>query len=120
MILVLCLRCFSPEEEEEEHGYAVVNRRRTAEGGLIYYDPGWPSLYRVPTMQDAIKRHAAKRRPGGSQWENGDMFLVFKMGQKVIRVVAMFERMDGSLTPRTISDYPDDVKEIIARLREET
>lgn len=116
MILQICLRYIS--SEEEGHGYAVVDRRRACEGAMICYNSEWPSLYCVPSMQDAITRHVVSN---ALRWKNGDMFLVFKMGKRppVIKAIAMFECMDGGLTPRTISDYPDDVKTIIARLREE-
>lgn len=110
------------QRKAKEKAYAIVDR--CGGNGLICYNTAWPSLYYTPTVQAAIQRHVAKRRaPSGCQWESGDMFLVFRMGKRppVIAVIAMFERMDGSLTPLTITGaYPDDVKEILAHLRKET
>lgn len=109
---------FRFRRRHKERAYVIVDRHRTRVTGCIYYNAEWPALYYVPTIQDAIARHVANN----IRWENGDMFLVFRMGKRppVVSVVAMFERMDGTLTARTISDYPDDVKEILAHLRKET
>ena len=102
---------------EKNRSYAIEDRHY--ESGVIYYNAIRPSLYYVPTIQDAVTRHVETNNP--RWWKNGDMFLVFRMGKRpaVIRVIAMFECMDGSLTPRTISDYPDDVRKIMAALTTE-